>query len=125
MSTMRDAVLDLLGDRGPSVAEAVDRHFATTFSQRVDGTDLDRAAFLERMTALRASVLRVDLTVLDELADGPRYAERHVVDLELRDGARLRREVLVFAERDASGRFVRIDEAGVAPRDDPGPTPTP
>lgn len=43
------------------------------------------------------------ITVLDELADDNRYAERHVVDLVQRDGDRLLQEASVFAERDSEG----------------------
>jgi hypothetical protein len=119
MSAMREAVLDLLTPGDRPVREAVDRHVAPGFRQRVDGAELDREAFVARMTALRASVARVAFTVLDEVQDGSRYAERHRIELVLTDGTRVRREVLVFAERDARGRFVRIDEAGFAVPDDP------
>jgi len=34
-----------------------------------------------------------------------------VIDLAQRDGGHVVREVFVFAERDADGRFVRIEEA--------------
>jgi hypothetical protein len=118
MSTLRQAVADLLDPDGPPVEAAADRHFAPGFRQRADGTWLDRPAFLERMRGLRAAAERIDVRVLDELADGARYAERHVIDIALRDGTRVRREVLVFATRDADGRFLQIDEATVEPDDE-------
>jgi hypothetical protein len=37
-----------------------------------------------------------------------------VIDLAQRDGEHVVREVFVFAERDADGRFVRIEEAALA-----------
>jgi hypothetical protein len=53
----------------------------------------------------------VTFTVLDELSEGDRYAERHRVDLVHRDGERALLEVYVFAERDTAGHFVRIEES--------------
>jgi len=111
MTTVTDAVEDLFNNRGLSVQEAVDRHYAPGFRQRTDGHWDDRAALLARTAALRDVVERATITVLDELSDGPRYAERHVIDLAQRDGGHIVREVFVFAERDADGRFVRIEEA--------------
>jgi hypothetical protein len=120
VSILKAAVEALLDPDGPPVEVAVDRHFAPGFRQRADGARFDRLAFLDRMRGLRAAAERVDVRVLDELVVGARYAERHVIDIALRDGTRVRREVLVFAERDAAGRFLRIDEATVA-LDDEGP----
>lgn len=113
MSTIQAAIDDLLNNRHLTAAEAVDRHFAPTFRQRTNGSWDDRAAFLARMVALRELVAHATISVLDELADGGRYAERHVVDLLKRDGERIVQEVYVFAERDADGRFTRIEEATV------------
>jgi hypothetical protein len=48
--------------------------------------------------------------VIDELSDGPRYADRHVVEAVKRDGSRVEMEVYVFAEFAADGRFRRIEE---------------
>jgi ketosteroid isomerase-like protein len=113
MSTMKAAVDDLLGKGGLSVDEAADVHFAPDFGQRVNGRRLDRAAFVEGIAELREAIQHATLTVLDEIVDGDRYSERHVIDLLQRDGTRIRQEVLVFAVRDADGRFVRIDEASL------------
>jgi hypothetical protein len=118
VSILKDAVEALLDSDGPSVEAAADRHFAPGFRQRVNGTWVDRPAFLAGVADLRATVERATITVLDELVEGPRYAERHRIDLELRDGTRARREVFVFAERDGDGRFVRIEEASLATGDD-------
>ncbi len=110
MTTIKDAVDDLFNDHQLSAEEAVDRHFGPTFRQRVNGKVDDRAAFLARMVDIREAVEHATITVLDELTDGNRYAERHVVDLVQRDGARVSQEVFVFAERDSDGRFVWIEE---------------
>lgn len=114
MTTIKDAFNDLLNDHELPTDEAVDRHFAPTFRQRTNGTWAGRAAFLARIVDLRKVVEHATITVLDELTDGDRYAERHVVHLLQRDGERIRQEVYVFAERDADGRFVRIEETTLA-----------
>lgn len=111
MTTIREAVEDLFNDGGLSIEEAIDRHYAPGFRQRTDGSWDDRAAVAARMGQLRERVARATITVLDELSDGPRYAERHIIDLALRDGEHIVREVLVFADRAADGRFARIEEA--------------
>lgn len=110
MSTIRAAVDDLL-DHRLTLEEAAERHYAPGFCQRTDGTWDDRNAVLARMAALREVVEHATITVLAELADGPRYAEHHIIDLAQRDGGHIVREVFVFAERDADGRFTRIEEA--------------
>ena len=109
MSTVEEAVADLVDHRLP-VEQAVDRHYAAGFRQRTDGRWDDRPALVALATRLREAVEHATVTVLDELASGDRYAERHVVELVLRDGTRTRREVSVFARRDADGRFTRIEE---------------
>ena len=111
MTTIRDAVNDLFNNRQLPAGEAVARHYGPSFRQRTDGSWDDRTAFLARITDLRKVVEHATITVLDELADGNRYAERHVIELVRRDGGRrILQEVSVFAERDSEGRFVRIEE---------------
>ena len=109
MATLKEALADLFDDR-LSAEEAVDRHFAPTFRQRTNGTWDDRTAFVARVAALRAAVERIELTVLDELTDDHRYAERHIVAVVRRDGTRAAHEVFAFAERASDGRFVRLEE---------------
>lgn len=110
MTTIRDAVDDLFNNPQLPAEEAVERHYGPTFRQRTNGRWDDRSAFLARIADLRKVVEHATITVLDELADDDRYAERHVVELVHRDGARVLQEVFVFAERDSEGRFVRIEE---------------
>lgn len=86
------------------------RHFSPSFRQRTNGTWEDYAAVHQRITQLRANVDRMTFTVLDELLAGPRYAERHVIDLVVQDGGAVTLEVYVFAERDPDGRFLWIEE---------------
>lgn len=113
MITIKEAVEDLLNNRQLTADEAVDRHFGPTFRQRTNGRWDDRDAFLARIVLLREAVDHATITVLDELGDAERYAERHVVELVKRDGEQIVQEVYVFAERDPDGRFVRIEEATV------------
>jgi hypothetical protein len=110
MTTIKDAVEDLLNNRQLTANEAVDRHFGPTFCQRTNGSWDDRPAFLSRIALLRKVVEHATIIVLNELVDGDRYAERHVVDLVKYDGERMVQEVYVFANRDPDGRFTRIEE---------------
>ncbi len=110
--TLKQAIDDLF-DPQLSVEEALDRHFSPLFRQRVNGSWQDRSAFLAGIASFRGAVERATVTVLDELVDGDRYAERHVVDLRKRDGSRMLQEVYVFAQRDVDGRFVRIEEVAL------------
>lgn len=109
MTTIKEAVDDLFNPQ-LTVKAAVERHYAPTFRQRTNGTWNDRTGLLARIVELRKVVEHATITVLDELADGERYAERHVIALVQRDGTRILQEVHVFAHRDSDGRFVRIEE---------------
>ncbi|MFI0901125.1 nuclear transport factor 2 family protein [Streptomyces sp. NPDC020983] len=113
MTTVKAAIDDLFNNPQLSADEAVARHFAPSFRQRVDGSWDDRPGFLARVVRLRGTVAHATVTVLDELTDGNSYAERHIVELVRRDGVRAVQEVYVFAERDSDGRFVRIEETAV------------
>jgi hypothetical protein len=113
MATVKEAVEDLLNPQLP-VQAVIDTHFAPAFHQRVNGSWIDRATFLEGIVRLRAVLDHAKVTVLDELGKGERYAERHLIELVLRDGAVAYQQVYVFAQRDSDGRFVRIEEASIA-----------
>jgi hypothetical protein len=114
MTTLKDAIDDLFNNRRLPADEAVDRHFAPAFRQRVNGRWDDRSGFLARVVQLRETVEHVTITVLDELTEGNNYAERHIVELVQHDGERAGQEVYVFAERGPDGRFVRIEETALA-----------
>jgi hypothetical protein len=111
VTAIKDAVEDLLNHQRITVDEAVDRHFSPTFRQRTNGRWDDRAGFLARIVLLREVVEHATITVLDELTDADRYAERHVIQQVKRDGERIVHEVYVFAQRDPVGRFTWIEEA--------------
>ncbi len=56
MTTIKDAVEDLLNNRKLTADEAVDRHFGPAFRQRTNGSWDDRPAFLARIVLLREVV---------------------------------------------------------------------
>ena len=113
------AIEELLNPQPWTVGQAMDRHFGPGFRQRVQGAWVDRPMFAARILELRALVERVTVTVLDELVHGEHYAERHVIELHMKDGERVVREVYVFALLDPDGRFHRIEESTVVI--EPGP----
>lgn len=113
MSTIKEAVEDLLNPH-LSVQASIDMHFVPAFYQRVNGSWIDRATFIQGIVRLRAALDHAKVTVLDELGTGECYAERHLIELVMRDGAVACQEVYVFAQRDSDGRFVRIEEASIA-----------
>lgn len=110
---LKRAVEELLNASHGSVAEVMDRYFTMTFRQRVDGHWIDRADFSAGIAQLREVTRAVTITVLDEMVAGAHYAERHRIRITKHDGTLITTEVYVFAERDQSGRFVRIEEATV------------
>jgi hypothetical protein len=122
MSTIKEAIEDLFNNPQLSADEAIDRHFGPDFRQRTNGSWDDRPAFFARMVDFREIVKHATITVLDELVDGERYAERHIVDLLKHDGDRIRLEVYIFARRDPAGRFTRIEETTLI-LDNPQETP--
>ncbi|MGV9271665.1 nuclear transport factor 2 family protein [Kitasatospora sp. NPDC003701] len=104
------ALTDLLFTPGLDLAEAVDRHFAPDYRQRTDGRWDDREQFVAHIAHLRTVVASGRVEVLDELVQGDRYADRHVVDVTKNDGSTVRMEVYLFAEFAPDGRFRRVEE---------------
>ena len=86
MTSIKAVLEDLLGDRGLSVEEAAARHYGPEFRQRTNGEWADCPDVLTRLSALRATTTDVQITVLDELVDGHRYAERHIIELRTTEG---------------------------------------
>lgn len=118
MTTIKDAVHDLFNNRQLTAEQAVDRHFDPAFCQRSNGNWDDRAGFLARIVELKTVVEHAVITVLDELTDGNRYAERHVIDLVQQNETRILQEVFVFAEQSLDKRFVRIEETTLVHKKD-------
>jgi hypothetical protein len=107
---MHSALTDLLFRPEVDLATAADRHFAPDYRQRTDGSWDERDGFVEHIAHLRSIVASGTVRVLDEFRDGPRYADRHVVEILKLDGSRVEMEVYVFGEFAADGRFRRVEE---------------
>lgn len=114
MTTLKDALADLLQNHDLAVDDAADRHIGPDFRQRTNGGWDDRVGFLTRIAHLRNETQQVTITVLDELLDADRYAERHLIDLLHNDGRRTVHEVYVFAVLGSDGRFERLEEVTIA-----------
>ncbi len=114
VTTIKAAIDDLFNNPQLNAQDAIDRHFGPSFCQRINGRWDDRPAFVARVVQLRDLVEQATVTVLDELIDGDRYAERHLINLIQRDGEQIFQEVYVFAQFDADGRFARIEETSLA-----------
>lgn len=114
MTTVKDALADLLQNPDLSVAEAAERHLSPDFRERTNGHWVDRAGFLTGVDELRRTAREITITVLDEVIDGNRYADRHIIDVQHVDGRRSIQEVYLFATLDAVGRLERIEEAAFA-----------
>ena len=114
MTTVRvsDAIREAaLGPR-LELDEALDKYYAPGFTHRSDGVTQDRAAFAAMVGRLRDRIVGGTVTVLDEMVDGSRYAERHVYEATLVDGTTVKREIYVFGEFAEDGRFRSVTEAG-------------
>lgn len=109
MTDIRSARHDLLATSEP-LDDVVPRHFTDDYRQRMNGVWDDRDGFVEHIRHLRAVVHEVEIAILDEYDEGERYADRHVVTAVKRDGCTVVQEVYVFAQRDAAGRFRRLEE---------------
>ncbi|WP_035796904.1 nuclear transport factor 2 family protein [Kitasatospora mediocidica] len=110
MTSIAAALTDLLLTPGLELTEAVDRHFTPDYRQRTDGRWDDHSAFTSHIAHLRTVVAGGSVEVLEELAQGDRYADRHIVDITKTDGSTVRMEVYLFAEIAPDGRFRRIEE---------------
>ncbi|MDH6134244.1 hypothetical protein P3T37_003646 [Kitasatospora sp. MAA4] len=109
-TTITAALTDLLLTPGLELSEAVDRHFAPDYRQRTDGRWDDRSAFTTHIAHLRTVVADGSVQILDELVQGDRYADRHIVEVTKTDGSTVRMEVYLFAQFAPDGRFRRIEE---------------
>lgn len=104
-------VLDALLNQQELPLEAtIDDYFSPDYRQKTNGQWDDRSGFIAHMRHLRKILHSAEITVLDELRDGNRYATRHRVTANKRDGSRAVMEVYMFATLDAEGRFCRIEE---------------
>ncbi|MDQ7990911.1 MAG: hypothetical protein REI09_14870 [Candidatus Dactylopiibacterium sp.] len=107
---IHSALDELLNQQERPLEEVLDRHFSPAYRQRTNGCWEDRAGFARHARRLRELVAVCRIEVLDALHDGSHYADRHRVHVLKRDGTRVVQEVYLFAELDAQGRFVRVEE---------------
>lgn len=110
MASIAAALHDLLNETDLSVEAAMTRHFADDYRQRTDGTWLDRAQFGQQIVQLRTMIVHAAIVVLDELEHDGRYAERHTIDITMRDGSTAGQEVYLFGRIGADGRFTHLEE---------------
>ncbi|MFF5083604.1 hypothetical protein ACFY36_41700 [Actinoplanes sp. NPDC000266] len=108
-----DALRDVALEPRTDLAAALDRYYSPTYVHRSDGKVMDRQAFAAMAAGLRDRVTGGTVTVLDELTDGRHYAERHVYEVTMTDGATLKREIYVFGTLAADGRFEQLSETGI------------
>ncbi|MFF7754542.1 nuclear transport factor 2 family protein [Streptomyces sp. NPDC007971] len=107
---IKAALTDLIFNSDLTVLEAVDRHFTPEYRQRTDGEWADRAEFVEHISHVRTLVADGRVEVQEELYDGGKYADRHIVYITKKDGSTVTTEVYVFADLAPDGRFIRIEE---------------
>jgi hypothetical protein len=90
----------------------LDRYYAPDYTHRSDGKTLNRDEFAEMAARVRSQVAEGAVTVLDELRDGPVYAERHVFRITLKNGVTQHREIAIFGTLAEDGRFRHLSETG-------------
>ncbi|MEU8179262.1 hypothetical protein AB0B85_22615 [Micromonospora sp. NPDC049044] len=107
-----DALLAVAFDPKRDLTEALDQFYAPDYTHRSDGKTLDRAEFAEMVTQARTQIVSGTVTVLDELREGSRYAERHVFEITMADGSTAKREIAIFGSYAEDGRFRHLSETG-------------
>lgn len=103
------ALRDLLRDDIP-LDTALKRHFTSAYRQRTNGSWDDLAGFRAHINHLRSITADVEVTTENEMYDGQRYAENHVVRLTKIDGSVVVQEVILIADVAPDGRFARLVE---------------
>jgi hypothetical protein len=113
MSTVniQSALEEILNQPQRPLDEVLERYFSPEYRQRTDGHWDDREAFKRHLAKLRELVASAEITVLDELRDGDRYASRHRVQIHKRDGTHAVQEVYLFARLDVQGFVLQVEEA--------------
>lgn len=107
-----DAIRETAFSNAGDLSEILDKYYSPDYTHRNGGETMDRAAFAEMVAKYRGQIVEGTVTVLDEMYDGDRYAERHVYDIKLRDGSTINRELYLFGTVAPDGRFRHITETG-------------
>lgn len=92
------------------LSETIDRYFAPDFVLHAKGETVDRNQFIAGAEQGRQGVSSGDITMLDLVRDGHRFAERHITSRTDAGGEVSRKEVWMFVELDEQGLIRRIDE---------------
>jgi hypothetical protein len=106
-----DAVRDIAFAPHLELHEALDKYYAPGLIHTSNGRRRDREEFAEMCADFRSRIAVGEVTVLDELYDGSRYAERHRYKMTLTDGTVVHREIYYFATLAEDGRFQQVYEA--------------
>ncbi len=110
MPQLKSVLEDLLNSQNLPLEEVMDTYLTSAYRQRTDGAWSTREEVAEHFAHLRAVVASAEVRVHEELADRRRYAERHTVVIDKRDGGRVVQEVYAFASLAPDGRFDRLEE---------------
>ena len=117
MTSISQALYELLNERDTPVDEVLTRHFADEYRQSTNGEWVDRAGFAQQIEFLRAGIDIADIDVVAELVQGDAYAERHLIQVTQNDGTVAAQEAFVFATVAPDGRFLALEEL-TRPTDD-------
>jgi hypothetical protein len=107
-----DAIREVAFEPSRELDEVLDMYYAPDYVHHSDGRTLDRAGFARMVAGIRSRVAAGTVTVLDEIYDGSRYAERHRYRMTLTDGTVVDREIYFFATLAEDGRFEQVNETG-------------
>jgi hypothetical protein len=107
-----EALRELVLEQELDIDTVMDKYFVPGFRHYHNGTEHSRAQFAALATGARREIARGTVTVLDELRDDDRYAERHTLDLVRADGSGEQAEVYIIGGCAPDGRFSYLHEAG-------------
>jgi len=110
MSSISQALYELLNDSETPVDTVLSRHFTDDYRQSTNGEWVDRAGFGQQMEYLRSGIDGADFEVIAEVLNGDVYAERHIVRVTQNDGTVAAQEAFLFAELAPDGRFRQLEE---------------
>lgn len=90
--------------------EAVARHFAPDYVQRVGGAELDHAHFIEHMNAQKSVIARTRIEIEHLVAEGDAVCSVHHVDATKHDGGAVEGHVIAHWTFDEDGLIVACNE---------------
>lgn len=87
----------------------IDRYFSPRYVQHVDGTTLNFGAFVDHVRELKRTVVKLQVTFEQMVAEGNQVMEIHRVRGEKRDGSKFTVRLMSFWVIEA-GKIVLCDE---------------